>query len=89
MQTAETKTDESHALQANEPAAAPARASLRQVAATMFWGLLMIGRKGTWERNGAIVSMKQVVVGAIIAGVLVVVILIALAQLMIRMAMQT
>jgi hypothetical protein len=54
----------------------------------MFWGLMMIGRKGTWERDGAIVSMKQVVVGAIIAGVLVVVTLIALAQLVIRMAMQ-
>ena len=91
MQKAATKTDLSHAQHAphaNHQAVVPARTSLRQVAATMFWGLLMIGRKGTWERDGAIVSMKQVVIGAIIAGVLVVVTLIALAQLVIRMAMQ-
>ena len=91
MQQAATKTDLTHAQHtphANHQAVVPARASLQQVAATMFWGLLMIGRKGTWERDGAIVSMKQVVIGAIVAGLLVVAALIALAQLVIRMAMQ-
>ena len=88
MHKTATNTDPSQTSSAALGEAPPARASLRQVAATMFWGLLMIGRKGTWERDGAIVSMKQVVVGAIIAGVLVVAALIALAQLVIRLAMQ-
>ena len=88
MQKAATKTDTSQHPSADLDSVAPARASLRQVAATMLWGLLMIGRKGTWERDGAIVSLKQVVIGAIIAGVLVVAALIALAQLVIRLAMQ-
>jgi len=88
MHKTATKTDPSQTSSAALGEAPRARASLRQVAATMFWGLLMIGRKGTWERNGAVVSLKQVVIGAIIAGVLVVAALIALAQLVIRLAMQ-
>ena len=88
MQKTVTNTDPSQTSSAAPDEALPARASVRQVAATMFWGLLMIGRKGTWERNGAVVSLKQVVIGAIIAGVLVVATLIALAQLVIRLAMQ-
>jgi hypothetical protein len=42
----------------------PRKASVGQVAATIFFGLLMIGRKDTWHRDGATVSFKQVVVGA-------------------------
>ena len=35
------------------------KAGWRQVMATMFWGLMMIGKKGTWERDGATLSMRQ------------------------------
>ena len=60
-------------------AAAPPqkKASLGQVAATIFFGMLMIGRKGTWHRDGATVTFAQVVVGAF-AGLAVVVVVLAL-----------
>lgn len=67
----------------NEPAApAKKKASLRQVAATIFFGLFMIGRKDTWHRDGATVSFAQVVVGAfvglaIVVGLLVLLVLLA------------
>lgn len=56
------------------------KASLRQVAATMFWGLFMIGKKGTWERDGATVTLAQVVVGGVVTCAIVVFILIALTR---------
>jgi len=46
------------------------------VSATIFFGLLMIGRKDTWHRDGATVSFAQVVVGAFV-GLAVVVALLA------------
>jgi len=52
------------------------KAGLGQVAATIFFGLLMIGRKDTWHRDGATVSFAQVVVGAFV-GIAVVVALLA------------
>ena len=57
------------------------KASLGQVAATMFWGLLMIGKRGTWERNGATITLKQAVIGALIAGCVVVFVLVLLVRL--------
>lgn len=48
------------------PPVAGKKAGWRQVMATMFWGLMMIGKKGTWERDGATLSMGQVIVGALI-----------------------
>ncbi len=60
------------------------KAGLLQVAATIFWGLFMIGRKGTWEKDGAIVSLPQVVIGAIIGAVLVVLVLITIVKLVLR-----
>ncbi len=59
----------------------PKKAGLLQVGATIFWAMLMIGRKGTWEKNGAVVSMPQMVVGALAGGVVVVLILLALVRL--------
>jgi hypothetical protein len=56
------------------------KAGWRQVMATMFWGLMMIGKKGTWERDGAILSMRQVIVGALIMTVIVIGILILLVK---------
>ena len=48
--------------------------------ATMIWGLMMIGKKGTWERDGAILRMRQVIVGAMIMTVIVIGILILLVK---------
>jgi hypothetical protein len=54
-------------------AARPRRkASIGQVAATLFWGLFMIGKKGTWERDGAVVTLPQLVVGGLLGALLVV-----------------
>ncbi len=64
--------------QADQPSK---KAGLLQVAATIFWGLFMIGRKGTWEKDGAVVSLPQVVIGAVIGGVIVVLILLGLVRL--------
>jgi hypothetical protein len=57
------------------------KAGLRQVIATLFWGLLMIGKKDTWERNGAIVTLPQVIIGTLIMTVVVIGILILLVKL--------
>jgi hypothetical protein len=43
-----------------------------QVAVTIFFALLMIGRKDTWEKEGATVTLAQMVVGAIIGAVVVI-----------------
>lgn len=58
----------------------PAKASMVQVAATMFWGLCMIGKRGTWERNGATITLRQAIIGAVIAGCVVVAILVLLVR---------
>ena len=50
-----------------KPAPAPPRASWRQVARTMFWGVFMVGRKATMEKDGARMTFAQVVVGAVAA----------------------
>lgn len=62
------------------PAKPRKKASIGQVAATMFWALFMIGKKGTWERDGATLTMVQAVVGGIVMCVIVVCALVALAH---------
>jgi len=57
------------------------KASLRQVASTMFWGLCMIGKRGTWEKDGATITLLQAIIGAAIAGCIVVFILLMLVRL--------
>lgn len=57
------------------------KASFGQVASTMFWALCMIGKKGTWERDGVKISLKQAVIGAVIAGCVVIVVLKLLVKL--------
>lgn len=67
------------------PPGKPAKkASLGQVAATMFWGLCMIGKKGTWERDGAKITLAQAVAGALIAGCVVVAVLVLLVRFAVR-----
>ena len=62
----------------------PKKATLMQVVATMFWGLCMIGKKGTWERDGAKITLKQAVIGALVAGCVVVTFLVLLARFAVR-----
>ncbi len=54
------------------------KASIMQVAATMFWALFMIGKRGTWEKDGATITMAQAIVGAVVTGIVVVLILASL-----------
>jgi hypothetical protein len=60
------------------------KATLGQVMATMFWGMCMIGKKGTWERDGAKLTLPQAIVGAVIAGCVVVALLVLLARFAVR-----
>lgn len=70
---------ETHATPADKPPGAR-KAGARQVMATMVWGLLMIGKKGTWERDGATVTLRQVVMGALIMTIVVIGILLLLVR---------
>lgn len=68
----------------NEHPPTARKASWRQVASTMFWALFMIGKKGTWERDGATITLGQAVVGALVAGLVVVLILVGLVMFALR-----
>lgn len=57
------------------------KAGWRQVASTMFWVVFMIGRKGTWEKDGATITPVQAVIGGVVALLVVVGILILLVSL--------
>lgn len=50
----------------------------------MFWGMCMIGKKGTWERDGAKLTLPQAIVGAVIAGCVVVALLVLLVRFAVR-----
>ena len=54
-----------------------------QVAKTMFFVLLMIGKKESWEKGGEAARMTpgQIVAGAIIGGIVVIAVLIGLVQI--------
>lgn len=60
------------------------RASIRQVAATIFFGLFAIGKKNTWQKDGATVSPLQVVIGALIGLVIVIAALVLLVMFVTR-----
>ena len=61
---------------------------LLAVARIIFFGLLMIGRKATWEKNGigAQLTLGQIVAGAIIGGIVVVALLVLLARTVVGFA---
>lgn len=59
-------------------AAPKKKASIGQVAKTIFFGLVMIGRKDTWQKESATVSFGQVVVGSFVGLAVVIAILVAL-----------
>ena len=54
-----------------------------QVAKTMFSILLMVGRKGSWEKGGdaARITPGQIVAGAVIGGIVVIAALIGLVKI--------
>jgi hypothetical protein len=56
------------------------------VAKTIFFGVLMIGRKATWEKggDGARMTPAQIITGAFIGGLVVIGLLFAIVRLAIR-----
>jgi len=60
------------------------KASPLQVAATMFWALFAIGRRNTWHKDGATITLFQAVVGAFVGLVVIVALLIFLVTLATR-----
>jgi hypothetical protein len=67
-----------------EQAPPPKKAGVLQVAATMFWGLCMIGKKDTWEKDGVTVTPLQVVIGGIVTGVVIILALMTLVYFVMR-----
>jgi hypothetical protein len=68
------------------PASPPreAKASVAQVAATIFFGLFAIGKKNTWEKDGVTVTPVQVVVGALVGLIVLLIALISLVMFVTR-----
>lgn len=68
----------------NLPGTPKKKASIRQVATTMFFALIAIGKKDTWHRDGATVTFFQVVVGAFIGLAIILAVLVSLVLLATR-----
>ena len=70
-------------MEPNKKALPGGKASLLQVAKTMFFVLLMVGRKESWEKGGDAARMTpgQIVAGAIIGGIVVIAALIGLVKI--------
>lgn len=70
-------------MEPNKEALPGGKASLLQVAKTMFSVLLMIGRKESWENGGDAARMTpgQIVAGAVIGGIVVIAALIGLVKI--------
>jgi len=69
--------------------AVPARkAGVLQVAKTLFFVLLMIGKKETWEAggDGARMTPGQIIGGAIVGGILLIALLVMLVRLVLATA---
>ena len=62
------------------------RAGPLQVAKTLIFGLFAIGMKGTWNRDGVKVTPAQIVVGAVMGGIVLVASLLLLVRLVLRLA---
>ena len=66
------------------PAEPPRKASIFQVAATMFCGIFAIGAKGTWHKDGATVTFGQVVIAGVVTAVVLIAVLSTLVWLATR-----
>ncbi|MBM3347559.1 MAG: hypothetical protein FJY55_13840 [Betaproteobacteria bacterium] len=62
------------------------RAATLQVAKTAFYGLPAIGMQGIWEKDGAQVAAAQVVVAALIGGLVLVAVIIAIVRVVFQRA---
>jgi hypothetical protein len=60
------------------------RASLFQVAATIFWALFAIGKENTWQKNAAAVTPGQIVAGAVVGAVVIIGLLVLLVRFVTR-----
>lgn len=71
-----------------EKPAAPRRAGPLQVAKTLFFAMIMVGSRKTWEGDGdgARMTPAQVVIGGIIAGIVIVAVLITLVRVILSLA---
>jgi hypothetical protein len=72
----------------NDPEPRPRRVGVLAVARTIFFGLLMIGRKETWETNGigARMTPGQIVIGALVGGIVLVGVLVLIVRIAIGLA---
>jgi hypothetical protein len=61
---------------------------LLQIAKTIFFGLLMIGKKETWESggDGAGMTFGQIIAGGVIGGIVLIAALITLVHLVLALA---
>lgn len=60
------------------------RAGIAQVAATIFFALFAIGKKNTWQKDGATVTLFQIVLGAIIGFAILIGVLVGIVALVTR-----
>lgn len=66
----------------------PNQSELRATVKVIVSGMAMIGKKGTWESNGsgAQLSPRQIIAGAVVGGLVLVALLLAIARLAIYLA---
>ena len=71
-----------------KPGSRPKGPGLLAVAKILFFGLLMIGKQSTWEKDGigAQATHGQIVAGAIIGGIVLVALLALLARIAVGLA---
>lgn len=72
---------------ASQSEAKPRRAGPLQVAKTMFFGLFAIGMKGTLEKDGVKVTPGQIVVGAVIGGIVLVLTIVTISRVVLKLAL--
>lgn len=72
----------------SEPDATPPapKAGLWQVVRIILSGMIMIGKQGVWEKGAARITPGQIVVGAIIGGMLLIGALLLLVRVVISLA---
>ncbi len=79
--------DPQHNTQSQTSAASPSgKASLWQVVKIILSGMIMIGKKGVWEKGAAQITPGQIVIGAIIGGMMLIGALLLLVRLVISLA---
>lgn len=78
------KTEPKNLKEESPPLPPMRRASIFQVIATMFCGIFAIGAKGTWQKNGATITIPQVIIAAAITLIVLVLVLVAIVKLVVH-----